>query len=455
MNPVTLALTEPTWRELTSWLGQRDEVAGVLTARVISDTAGTTLLGRQLTPAPTGAYLDRRRDGLALRSSGWVPAVRRSHADDAMALFVHTHPCGRAQFSRADDTVDELLSGPFTQLAGVPRYGSLVLAGSEGRPSFAGRTWPAGGPRSPIDQLRIVGDRLTIIGAEDVDDEVHGSFDRQVRMLGAAGQRRLARLRVGIVGAGGTGSAVAEQLVRLGAGTLVVVDDDVVTPTTIARGYGSSLADAGRPKVDVIAELASRVGLGTVIEAVHGNLRSVAVAQRLRHCDVVFSCVDGHAARVVLNRWAYAHLAPVIDVGVLVSSDAGRVTGVDGRVTWLSPGAACLLCRERIDASLAYAESLSPEERTALTRQGYAPALEEPQPSVVTYTSLVASYATTELLHRLFGLADPAPTEMIVRMADRSVRLNRRGPRPGCSCTQPALVGRGLRPPYLDVSWAS
>ena len=41
-------------------------------------------------------------------------------------------------------------------------------------------------------------------------------FDRQVRAFGADIQELLATLRIGIVGNGGTGSPVAEQLIRLG-----------------------------------------------------------------------------------------------------------------------------------------------------------------------------------------------------------------------------------------------
>src|SRR6266487_3510644 len=315
MTRTTLSLPEPIWSDLPSWLAGHDEV-GAGMARGVYGVAG-----------------------LSLRSSGWLPAVRRSRQDGAMALFVHTHPHGRAVFSDYDDTVDDALWPAFVEHSGVPLYGSLVIAGTSQRPAVAGRMRAGHGSSWSIDSVRIVGDRLTV-HTLGVDGPSEAAFDRQLRALGSAGQAVLGQLNVGVVGAGGTGSPVTEQLLRLGVASIVVIDDDIVTPSTVARGYGSGRADIDRPKVEVLQALADRIGLGTVVDAVCGNIRERRVAHMLRHCDVVFCCADGHAARLVLNRWAYRHLAPVIDIAVLVSSTKDTVASVDGRITWLAPDTA-------------------------------------------------------------------------------------------------------------------
>jgi molybdopterin/thiamine biosynthesis adenylyltransferase len=452
VSRITLAIPEPTWAELRAWVDDSDEVAGVLVARVIDDENGTTILARQLHRAPRSTYIERRPDGLALRSTGWVPAVRDAGRDGSMALFVHTHPDGPNEFSSYDDIVDEELEGPFCALSGLPLYGALLISGGAG-PAIARLRRP-NSPPEVVETIRVVGERLMMVppAADGIGvGEVH---DRQLRALGAAGQRVLRSLRVGIVGAGGTGSPVAEQMLRLGVGSLVVVDDDVVTPSTLSRGSAFGKSDIGRPKVDVIAEMAARIGIGTDVQAVRGDVGKLEIAKELRHCDVVFCCVDGHGARLVLNRWAYWHLAPVIDVGVLISGAAdATIAGIDGRLTWLAPGAACLLCRGRIDPALAYAERLDPEERRRLAGEGYAPDLDEPQASVVTYTTAMAAMAGTELLNRLFGLADNEPTEFLVRFRERATSRNRRSPRTGCFCGTAAMWGQGGAEPYLDLTW--
>lgn len=450
-HATTLAITERLWQELHTWLEDPNEVAGVLIARLIDDEDGTTLLARDLHRAPASAYLDQRPDRLSLRSTGWVHQVRAAADDGSMAIFVHTHPGGDATFSELDDQVDDDISQPFMDLSGTDCYGALVIAGP--RNAVAGRLRRRDGTNTPLTTIRVVGDRLTIhhLGDEpDVATEVH---DRQLRALGKAGQAVLRDLRVGVVGAGGTGSPVIEQLVRIGVGHLTVIDDDTVTASSVARGYGSTLDDIGRPKVDVARDYAHRIGLGTDIRPVQGNLRDIAIARQLRHCDVVFCCVDGHAARLVLNRWAYWHLAPVIDIAVLVTSTEAVITGIDGRLTWLAPNASCLLCRGRIDPRQAHLEHLQPDERRRLAEQGYAPELDEPQPSIVTYTTALAALATTELLNRLFGLADTTPTEILVQFHRRTSSLNRRPAREGCFCNSETAWGQGTTEPYLDLTW--
>ena len=60
-------------------------------------------------------------------------------------------------------------------------------------------------------------------------------------------------VRVGVVGAGGTGSAVIEQLARLGVGELVIFDDDTIDETNLTRIHGATVADVGRAKAELAA----------------------------------------------------------------------------------------------------------------------------------------------------------------------------------------------------------
>jgi molybdopterin/thiamine biosynthesis adenylyltransferase len=449
----TLAMSEELWQSLVVALDDEGETAGVVAANVIDDEGGRTILARELTWAPPETYLEREPGRISLRSSGWVPPLRASRGEHAMALFLHTHPGGRAAFSRRDDVVDDSLAEIFFANAGSGLYGSVVIGGTSSTPTISGRVRGIETQFDPVEVVRVVGDALSIQVAEERPREL-AVFDRQVRALGRAGQSVLGNLSVGVVGLGGTGSAVTEQLIRLGVKHIVAIDDDEVTASNISRCYGSSTSDLGRAKVDVIADLAERIGSGTVIAAIRGNLRSEIVAKELRHCDVVFSCVDGHGARLILNRFATWHLAPVIDLAVLVSKEDDNLMGVDGRVTWLAPGSACLLCRERIDPSLAYAEQLDPQERRSLIEQGYVPELGEPEPSVVTYTSLVASFATSELLSRLFALGRHDATELLLQISEHQIRANRRPGRVGCFCQERSQWGMGIAEPYLDLTWA-
>ena len=171
-------------------------------------------------------------------------------------------------------------------------------------------------------------------------------FDRNVRAFGGAIQATLSDLRVGVAGCGGTGSAVAEQLVRLGVRHLVLLDPDHLSASNVTRVYGSTPEDVGQLKVDVLRRHLSAIAPGLRVQTSATPVTQEAAARTLITCDVVFGCTDDNAGRLVLSRLPTYLLMPVIDCGVLLSSgEDGVLTGIDGRVTVVAPGTACLVCR--------------------------------------------------------------------------------------------------------------
>src|SRR5687767_7374755 len=86
---------------------------------------------------------------------------------------------------------------------------------------------------------------------------VNSRFDRQERLFGSRGQERLGAVHVGIVGLGGLGSHVAQQLGYLGVRRFSLVDRDAVDDTSLNRLIGASDYDAAEstPKVRVSARV--------------------------------------------------------------------------------------------------------------------------------------------------------------------------------------------------------
>src|SRR3989442_11612923 len=160
-------------------------------------------------------------------------------------------------------------------------------------------------------------------------------FERQVLAFGAESQALLQQLHVGVVGVGGTGSAVVEQLARLGVGTLTIFDGDSFDPTNVNRVYGSSPKDVGRAKVEIAKDHIERVGLGTTVHVFADPITSEAVAKQLRVCDVIFGCTDKQAPRAILVNLALRYLIPVLDLGVAINSMNGSIRDIIGRVTIL------------------------------------------------------------------------------------------------------------------------
>ena len=136
-----------------------------------------------------------------------------------------------------------------------------------------------------------------------------------------AGQEKLLRSHVLVIGAGGLGSAAAPYLAAAGVGTITLMDFDAVELTNLQRqimhtqnSVGSSKVDSGKrflealnPSVQVIAipERATASKLDTILPTI----------------DVVLDCTDNFTTRQLINAACAEH-------GVtLVSGSALRLDG--------------------------------------------------------------------------------------------------------------------------------
>jgi molybdopterin/thiamine biosynthesis adenylyltransferase/proteasome lid subunit RPN8/RPN11 len=458
---VTVVLPEHIAKEIDVVARMPVETAGVLLASIVVNNGekDIRLLARKMCWVPESSYLRRGGDHLSIRSEGYVPFLAEAEALGAVPLWVHTHPGPESapRPSEHDREVDMQIADLFRLRSASSYYGTLIFSPRPAGIAFSGFLQSEDGPELQIERLWEVGDRFRLVRSFLLPArEINESFDRNVRALGGAVQQTLSDLRVGIVGCGGTGSAAAEQLVRLGVRNLVLFDPDNLSSSNVTRVYGSTITEVGQPKVDTLAGHLSRISPDTRCDLVKSMITLAPAARELCSCDVVFGCTDDNAGRLVLSRFATYLLTPVIDCGVLVTSDLdGTLRGIDGRVTTLVVGQGCLVCRNRIDVVRAGAELLTPEERQRREDEGYAPALGRIEPAVVTFTTLVAATAVSELLERLIGYGpNPRPSEVLLRCHEREISTNVATPRPRHYCDiDSGKIGIGLTDPFLEQTW--
>jgi molybdopterin/thiamine biosynthesis adenylyltransferase/proteasome lid subunit RPN8/RPN11 len=455
----TLVLTQDVADELAAMLDLDVETGAVLLAKqVISPQGNLRLLGARLRSVPLAAYVRREALRLDITSDGYVPALGEAEQLDMVPIWVHTHPGedSSPRPSEPDRRVDAKLSEPFRLRSGSNYYGSLIISSVREHFRFCGHL-DDGERTTRIDRLHVVGARLSLAWHDDaIEEPLPPLFDRNIRAFGGRLQRVIGDLHIAVVGCGGTGSSVAEQLVRLGARQLLLIDPDDITESNLTRVYGSRAAEVGFRKVEVLANHLRSIAPDAVIEISATMITNKATAQLLQDVDVIFSCTDDNAGRLVLSRHAIYMLTPVIDCGVLLTSDEHeRLDGIHGRVTVLHPGTACLLCRERIDVVRAGVEMLTPEERVRLADEGYAPALGEAEPSVVPFTTLVGAAAVAELLERFAAYGpEPVPSEIILRIHDREISTNVQQSRAHCYChPESEKLGFGVSRDYLGMLW--
>lgn len=447
-----IVLLESQLAELHELLFDRPGVEGAafLLCGESQSERGVKLIAHAIVPIAEENFLRREVDGLSISSAALTRIAKLAKYEGLSVVFAHSHPEGFADFSDQDDQEEERLI-PFLQ-ARVPDrvHGTLVLTESDIR----GRLYVP--HRISSDSILVVGQRFRMWSPTQ-ENPIAPFFDRQVRAFGHDIQRLFAKLHIGIVGLGGTGSPVAEQLCRLGVGRLSLFDGDRLDITNVNRVYGSTTADAGILKVDIAKRHLENIGLGTVIEVFPKHITEVDTALTLRDCDIVLGCTDKEIPRAILIQLSVRYSIPVLDLGVLISSEGEKISGVHGRVTTLFAGEACLFCRGRISPEAIRTEGLSDADRERQIRDGYAPELQEPAPAVIAFTSATASAAVSELLHRLTGFMgnDRQSSEVLLALDQSRVRTNRIEPRENCLCSDQSIWGRGDAKPYLDMVWTT
>jgi adenylyltransferase/sulfurtransferase len=128
-------------------------------------------------------------------------------------------------------------------------------------------------------------------------------YSRQLVLpeLGPAGQQKLKRSSVLIVGAGGLGIPAAVYLAAAGVGRIGVIDEDVVEKSNLHRQTIYSELDLGRPKARVAGERLRSVNPHVAIEPHEARLTSANAMGLLKGYDVVIDCTDNFPARYLIN----------------------------------------------------------------------------------------------------------------------------------------------------------
>ncbi len=173
--------------------------------------------------------------------------------------------------------------------------------------------------------------RLPLVKEQPLSPEQMERYSRHFMLaqVGEAGQKRLLRAKVLLIGAGGLGSPTAVYLAAVGVGTLGIIDSDVVDLSNLQRQILHRTADVGRPKVESARD---------TIQAMNPDVAVVPYAERLtvdnidriiKDYDIVVDGSDNFATRYLVNDACYLAGKPNVH---------GSIFQFEGMVTVLAPG---------------------------------------------------------------------------------------------------------------------
>jgi molybdopterin-synthase adenylyltransferase len=135
--------------------------------------------------------------------------------------------------------------------------------------------------------------------------------------IGEAGQERLLRARVLVVGLGGLGSPVAMYLAASGVGHLVLSDYDHVELSNLQRQIVHGTPDLGRDKVESAREALARLNPRIEITALPLALEGEELEAEVARADVVVDASDNFETRFELNRACWQLATPLVSAAAI------------------------------------------------------------------------------------------------------------------------------------------
>ncbi len=375
------------------------------------------LLGRYLIIIPEKDFSYQTAGGLSLNHAVHKQILRLAAMEGLSQVDWHSHPGNERnlRFSETDNESEREIATYLNEKLSGTIYGSVLL----NEKSMIARVWEIHNgiatvkPTVPpeLDKNSLI----QISPSEGVQDFSEDRYDRQIRAFGRDLQIRLSKIKVGLIGLGGIGSIIAEQLARLGIRNWVLVDPDILEVSNLNRIVSARLRDveAERLKVELAARNIRQINPEARIKTLKLSVCSDKALKQLKECDLLIAATDNNSSRLVLNALACQYLIPLVHTGVnLEIDDKKNFKDISGEVAITELGSWCLLCSEIIDTQRASWELASPGERSLLIQRGY---LEDtPAPAVYHLNSIISSLAVTEI-HNLIWPYKPLRRYQIYR----------------------------------------
>ena len=403
--PTTLVLLDQHHRALYQHLypGDGKEAAAIL---LCASTASTRerLLVRDFLLVPHEAC-HRERDALRWPGQWLESAIELGEQDDLTILLLHSHPGDLYEFSMVDDASDRIAVDALLAAYGH-QHGSAIMT-PDG--AILARLYSPGMRERPIELVTSAGGDLRYWWHHQ--SICTGQRHRPMAFTGEM-RHELQGLTAVVVGASGTGSIVIEQLARLGFGRLILIDFDHIERRNLNRILNAMLKDARekRLKVDVLADAIMEYRENCVVVKVPKTICSRDAVLAAAQGDIVFSCVDTHHARWIVDHLGAAFLLPIVDMGVTIptrrtESGAVAIGDVVGRVDYVFPGGSTLADRQVYTPASLRAEELRDSNPAAFRQElaaGYIKGFHEEAPSVISLNMRAAGDAVNEFLARAY-----------------------------------------------------
>ena len=130
-------------------------------------------------------------------------------------------------------------------------------------------------------------------------------YSRQIilKKIGVAGQKKLLRSNVLIVGAGGLGSPIAIYLAALGIGTIGIVDKDNVEISNLSRQIIFATNDIKKSKSLAAINKLRKINPDIRLRSFNKKLSIKNISQIAKNFDLIVDGSDNFRTRFLINNY--------------------------------------------------------------------------------------------------------------------------------------------------------
>lgn len=154
-------------------------------------------------------------------------------------------------------------------------------------------------------------------------------YQRNRQTISQAGQRKLFHSQVAVIGCGGLGGYIIEELARLGVGRIVAIDPDTFEEHNLNRQLFSTPANLGTTKVEAALRRVSEINPAVTLIPLHTAFSPENGGELLTGSLVAVDALDSIGVRMELAEACASLDIPLVH---------GAIAGWYGHVTTLFPG---------------------------------------------------------------------------------------------------------------------
>ena len=147
-------------------------------------------------------------------------------------------------------------------------------------------------------------------------------YSRQLVLkdVGSAGQKKIIKSKVLVVGAGGLGCPVIDYLSRAGVGNIGIIDDDKVNISNIHRQSLYDSKDIGKSKVIVIKKKIKLINPLVKIKIFKQRIEKKNIGKIFKNYDFIVDGSDNFKTKFLLNKYSLKY-KKILIVGAISKMD--------------------------------------------------------------------------------------------------------------------------------------